>query len=465
MGELRQEMRNDTEAGAEEAEAWGRCLERLLEELQPRDFNTWIKPLQPHHDTDHRRLVLLAPNPYVQARVKEVYLERIAQLISEYAPSTGLDITVGSRNNAGDAGGPRRVGPKQRVRDNAEGKGRQGLNPNYLFDNFVEGRSNAIAKATALHMAESFGCSSSRHNPVLLYGGVGLGKTHLMHAVGNAILAKSPSARTMYLRSESFVNEMVDAVKRGGMQQFGRQYRSMQVLLIDDIQFFAAKARSQQELCHLFDDMVERGDQMVLTCDRHPRTLENLEEALTSRFLGGLAVKVEPPDVDTRATILQKKGEIEGIDVPSGVALYIAKRICSNVRELEGALQRVFAHSKFTDSPVTIDLVRRALQDLFAAQGRLITIERIQRTVAKHYGIDVGAMISSSRARVVTRPRQMAMCLAKELTNRSLPEIGHLFGGRDHTTVMHACNRVKVLRGDDQDLDDAYENLKRLITK
>ena len=443
--------------GGERA-AWRRCLERLEEELPSEDFNTYIRPLHGYYDEGCWRL--LAPNRWVRERVQGFYFGRIAELMSDMLPGGGLELTVGSREEDRAPGRPLRAGAKPRASE--VDIAHQGLNPAFLFDNFVVGKSNELAKAAASQVAANVG---KRYNPLLLYGGVGLGKTHLMHAVGNAILRGAPGTKALYLRSERFVDDMVRSIKMGTIQDTMRQYRLVEVLLIDDIQFFANKIRTQEEVFNVFNAVLESGHQMVLTCDRYPKEVEGLEERLKSRFVGGMTVVVDPPDLETRAAILQRKGNEEGLEIPSSVALYIAERIRSNVRELEGALKRVLAHATFTKSPVTNELVRRALHDLFAVHSRLITIEHIQKIVAGYYNIKQSDMLSKSRKRALARPRQLAMCLVKELTSHSLPEIGDRFGGRDHTTVMHACNRVTQLRDDIQDIAEDYKNLYRLITR
>ena len=450
-------MSDDIGAGLEPAQrGWRRCLERLEEELPSEEFNTWIRPLHGYHDRG--RLRLLAPNRYVRDRVEEDYLGRIAELVADSGDGDrGLELTVGSRGGDGRPGEPKRMGAKER--EAADGGG-NGLNPFYVFESFVEGKSNELAKAAATQVAANAG---KTYNPLLLYGGVGLGKTHLMHAVGNEIRAKHPDKKTLYVRSERFVNDMVQSIKTGTIQQVMQRYRTVDLLLIDDIQFFADKMRTQEEFFHVFNSVLERQHQMVLTCDRYPREVQGLEERLKSRFVGGLTVEVEPPDLETRAAILQKKGEAQGFEIPDDVALYIAERIRSNVRELEGALRRTLAHAEFTKSRVTKELVRRALQDLVAVQRRLTTIEHIQRTVAEYYKIKHADMLSKRRSRAIARPRQMAMCLARELTSHSLPEIADRFGGRDHTTVMYACEKMKQLREDDPDIGEDYKNLSRLL--
>ena len=335
------------------------------------------------------------------------------------------------------------------------------LNAEFVFDTFVEGKSNELAKAAALQVAENSGHS---YNPLLLYGGVGLGKTHLMQAVGNEILKKQPNAKVVYLHSQRFVQDMVKALQQGTMQDFMNHYRSVDALLIDDIQFFAKKLRSQEEFFHVFNALLERDHQMILTCDRYPREIEGLEERLKSRFVWGLTVEVEPPELETRVAILMKKAEAEQVELDPGVAFFIAERVRSNVRELEGALRRVIANARFTGRQISIDQVKRALRDLFAIQDRQISIDNIQRTTAEYFNIKLADLLSKRRNRTVARPRQMAMALAKELTNHSLPEIGDAFGGRDHTTVLHACRKVAELRESSSDIAEDYKNLSRLLS-
>ena len=335
------------------------------------------------------------------------------------------------------------------------------LNSEFSFDTFVEGKSNELAKAAALHAASAPGTS---YNPLLLYGGVGLGKTHLMQAVGNEILRRQPDARVVYLHSQRFVQDMVKALQQGTMQEFMQYYRSVDALLIDDIQFFAKKLRSQEEFFHVFNALLERGHQMVLTCDRYPREIDGLEERLKSRFVWGLTVEVEPPELETRVAILMKKAEAEQVHLDPAVAFFIAERIRSNIRELEGALRRVIANARFTGSPISVEQVKRALRDLFAIQDRQISIDNIQRTVAEYYNIKLADLLSKRRNRTIARPRQMAMALSKELTNHSLPEIGDAFGGRDHTTVLHACRKVAQLRESSADLAEDHKNLSRLLS-
>ena len=335
------------------------------------------------------------------------------------------------------------------------------LNEEFTFQTFVEGKSNEMAKAAAMQVAANAGKS---YNPLLLYGGVGLGKTHLMQAVGNCVKANNPRAKVVYLHSQRFVQDMVKALQQGTMDDFMQYYRTVDTLLIDDIQFFAHKLRSQEEFFHVFNALLERDSQMVLTCDRYPREIDGLEERLKSRFVYGLTQEVEPPELETRVAILMKKAEAEEVDLDPAVAFFIGERIRSNVRELEGALRRVIANARFTGSRITIDQVKRALRDLLAIQDRQISIDNIQRVVAEYYNIKISDILSKRRNRTIARPRQMAMFLAKELTNHSLPEIGEAFGGRDHTTVLHACKRIAELKEGSLDVSEDYRNLGRLLS-
>ncbi|EPG3439994.1 chromosomal replication initiator protein DnaA [Pseudomonas aeruginosa] len=335
------------------------------------------------------------------------------------------------------------------------------LNRTFTFENFVEGKSNQLARAAAWQVADNL---KHGYNPLFLYGGVGLGKTHLMHAVGNHLLKKNPNAKVVYLHSECFVADMVKALQLNAINEFKRFYRSVDALLIDDIQFFARKERSQEEFFHTFNALLEGGQQVILTSDRYPKEIEGLEERLKSRFGWGLTVAVEPPELETRVAILMKKAEQAKIELPHDAAFFIAQRIRSNVRELEGALKRVIAHSHFMGRPITIELIRESLKDLLALQDKLVSIDNIQRTVAEYYKIKISDLLSKRRSRSVARPRQVAMALSKELTNHSLPEIGVAFGGRDHTTVLHACRKIAQLRESDADIREDYKNLLRTLT-
>ncbi len=445
---------------------WQRCIDQLQGELSTQQFDTCIKPLQARRNND--RLELLAPNRYVRDQVNVAYLARINELLDQQGESGR---PVAAEVEIGDVG----LMPREPLRADGTGKkkkknrrlekiraGKQALNKTFTFDTFVEGKSNELAKAAALQVADQSGQS---YNPLLLYGGVGLGKTHLMQAVGNHIQRSSRRAHVVYVHSQGFVQDMVDALREGTMRQFAEFYRSSDALLIDDIQFFANKLRSQEEFFHLFNGLLERGHQMVLTCDRYPREIDGLEERLKSRFVWGLTVEVEPPELETRVAILMKKAEAERVQLDPAVAFFIGERIRSNVRELEGALRRVIANARFTGSMITIEQVKRVLRDLFAIQDRQISIGNIQRTVAEYYKIKNSDILSKRRNRNIARPRQMAMFLAKQLTNHSLPEIGEAFGGRDHTTVLHACRRIKGLMEEGAaELEEDHRNLSRLLS-
>ncbi len=437
---------------------WNRCIRDLQAELPEQQFNTWIRPLQAVEDG--RVLRLLAPNRFVVDWLQEHYLERILEIIDTSGAKTELVVEVGSREAPAPAKTSDRPVPSA-IRPPAATDVKPRLNPIFTFDNFVEGKSNQLARAAATQVAENPGKS---YNPLFIYGGVGLGKTHLMHAVGAAILARNPRARVAYVHSERFVGDMVRGLQHNRISEFKRSYRSLDALLIDDIQFFAGKERSQEEFFHTFNALLEGQRQIVLTCDRYPKEVHGLEERLKSRFGWGLTVSIEPPELETSVAILMSKAAAESVDLPEEAAFFIAKRIRSNVRELEGALRRVIANSRFTGRPITLEFAKEALRDLLALQARLVSIENIQKTVAEYFKIRVADLLSKRRNRSIARPRQIAMALAKELTNHSLPEIGDAFGGRDHTTVLHGCRRVVFLRENDKRIDDDYLNLLRTLT-
>ena len=472
---------------------WQKCVNRLRDELPSQQFNTWIRPLKA--STDSRSLTLFAPNRFIKDFVAEKYSERICALVRELQPDDALQIALeigpiavaavriepeasplaGIKQGLFDAGGVMERVPEvvraapllaQRrppsVLDGGAPVDHQHhLFENYTFDSFVEGKSNQLALAAARQVAENPGTS---YNPLFLYGGVGLGKTHLMHAVGNALKAHNPEAKVVYLHSERFVADMVKALQLNAITDFKRYYRSVNALLIDDIQFFAKKDRSQEEFFHTFNALLEGGQQMILTCDRYPKEIDGLEERLKSRFGWGLTVAVEPPELETRVAILMKKASEVRIDLPPDSAFFIAQRIRSNVRELEGALKRVIASARFLARPIDIELIKESLKDLLALQDRQVSMDNIQRTAAEYYKIKIADMMSRRRSRSVARPRQMAMALSKELTNHSLPEIGDSFGGRDHTTVLHACRKIKELRETNSDIREDYKNLLRTLT-
>jgi chromosomal replication initiator protein len=392
----------------------------------------------------------------VEEKDRASYLERISEYFDGTLDNTEVKLSVGGVKEAQ----PLRTETDTLIKPTSRITGHN-LNREFTFDTFVEGKSNEMARAAASHVANNSGRS---YNPLLMYGGVGLGKTHLMQAVGNEILRLKPDANVLYLHSQRFVQDMVKALQSGTMQDFMQYYRSIDALLIDDIQFFAKKLRSQEEFFHLFNSLLERGAQMILTSDKYPREIDGLEDRLKSRFVWGLTVEVEAPDLETRVAILMKKAEAEEVALDHEVAFFIAERIRSNVRELEGALRRVIASARFTGSRISIEQVRRALRDLFAIQDRQISIDNIQRTTAEYFNIKIGDLLSKRRNRSIARPRQLAMALAKELTNHSLPEIGDAFGGRDHTTVLHACRKVVELRGTSLDIAEDYKNLSRLLS-
>ncbi len=400
---------------------------------------------------------MLAPNRYVKNQVQVAYLERISELLDQLGdPANPVEVAL-------EIGQAEELERQPLRADGSSGQpaALHQLNNEFTFDTFVEGKSNELAKAAALQVAENAGKS---YNPLLLYGGVGLGKTHLMQAVGNYVRMNNPQAKVIYLHSQRFVQDMVKALQQGTMQEFIQFYRSVDALLIDDIQFFAKKLRSQEEFFHVFNGLLERGHQMVLTCDRYPREIDGLEERLKSRFVWGLTVAVEPPELETRVAILMKKAEAERVELDPAVAFFIGERIRSNVRELEGALRRVIANARFIGSRITIEQVKRALRDVLAIQDRQVSIDNIQRTVAEYYSIKISDILSKRRNRTIARPRQMAMYLAKELTNHSLPEIGEAFGGRDHTTVLHACRKIIELREANLDVAEDYKNLNRMLS-
>ncbi|MEX1033988.1 MAG: chromosomal replication initiator protein DnaA [Cellvibrionaceae bacterium] len=480
---------------------WNKCIAHLADELPSQQFNTWIRPLRVDPGASEV-LRLLAPNRFILDWVSEKFLNRIRELVSEQCADQPLTVALGVVNGqamtfqmaqslpggspALQAGEqnlsqtqtrtmPRALRTMEPFRGNgnvvkpsiqrAEVEGglqhRSYLNQNFTFTSFVEGKSNQLGLAAAHQVAENPGGS---YNPLFIYGGVGLGKTHLMHAVGNELLQKDPHAKVVYLHSERFVQDMIKALQLNAMNDFKRYYRSVDALLIDDIQFFAGKDRSQEEFFHTFNALLEGGQQIILTCDRYPKEINGLEERLKSRFGWGLTVAVEPPELETRVAILLKKAEESKMDLPHDAAFFIAQRIRSNIRELEGALKRVIANAHFMGRAIDVDLVREALKDLLALQDKQVSIDNIQRVVAEYYKIKVSDLLSKRRSRSVARPRQVAMALAKELTNHSLPEIGDAFGGRDHTTVLHACRKIKTLKEEDADIREDAKNLLRSLT-
>jgi len=498
---------------------WKLCASSLQGELPQQQFNTWIRPLQIDESAGPNELRLLAPNRFICDWVSEKFLTRIRELVNNYQQGNSLTVVIGilprpqaafQYNRAPTPPAPEPVAtpsfstpgrqvpmeayapsearvapvsssidsvpvkeavvessfdstPRQTQEAEVEGglKHSNYLNVSSTFATFVEGKSNQLGLAAARQVAENPG---GAYNPLFIYGGVGLGKTHLMQAVGNAMVARNPNAKVVYLHSERFVADMVKALQLNAINDFKRYYRSMDALLIDDIQFFAGKERSQEEFFHTFNSLLEGGRQIILTCDRYPKEINGLEERLKSRFGWGLTVAIEPPELETRVAILMKKAEQVGIDLPHEAAFFIAQRIRANVRDLEGALKRVIASANFTGRPIDVDLVREALKDLLALQDKQVGIDNIQRVVGEYYKIKINDLLSKRRSRSVARPRQVAMALAKELTNHSLPEIGEAFGGRDHTTVLHACRKIKELQEENADIREDMKNLLRSLT-
>nr|WP_226373285.1 chromosomal replication initiator protein DnaA [Pectobacterium aquaticum] len=459
---------------------WQQCLARLQDELPATEFSMWIRPLQA--ELSDNTLALYAPNRFVLDWVRDKYLNNINILLNDFCGTDAplLRFEVGSKPLVQTVSQPAqlhhtpvsvtrqqpvRTAPVRPSWDNspvqAEHTYRSNVNPKHTFDNFVEGKSNQLARAAARQVADNPG---GAYNPLFLYGGTGLGKTHLLHAVGNGIIARKPNAKVVYMHSERFVQDMVKALQNNAIEEFKRYYRSVDALLIDDIQFFANKERSQEEFFHTFNALLEGNQQIILTSDRYPKEINGVEDRLKSRFGWGLTVAIEPPELETRVAILMKKADENDIRLPGEVAFFIAKRLRSNVRELEGALNRVIANANFTGRSITIDFVREALRDLLALQEKLVTIDNIQKTVAEYYKIKVADLLSKRRSRSVARPRQMAMALAKELTNHSLPEIGDAFGGRDHTTVLHACRKIEQLREESHDIKEDFSNLIRTLS-
>lgn len=462
-----------------ESSSWEQCLGHLEQELSAQQFNTWIRPL--HAVVDEGELRLLAPNRFVRDWVNEHFADRIIQMVARLnggeSVNVHFDVGTRSRSVAAASPGPAAVskaaspdhgaaGNRASVPKAASGpvNGRRqghGLHKQFTFDYFVKGKCNQLACAAAEQVGENPG---GAYNPLFLYGGVGLGKTHLMHAAGNIIRQRKPDAKVVYLHSERFVTDMVRALQHNAIDDFKRFYRSVDALLIDDIQFFVGKERSQEEFFHTFNALLEDQQQVILTCDRYPKSVDGLEERLKSRFGWGLTAHIEPPELETRVAILKRKAELVNVKLPDDVSFFIAERVSSNVRELEGALRRVVANSQFTGRPITLEFAREALKDLLKVLDNKISIENIQKTVAEYYKLRVADLVSKRRNRSIARPRQVAMALAKELTEHSLPEIGDSFGGRDHTTVLHGCRKVEELRETDNGIQEDYRILLRTLT-
>lgn len=440
---------------------WDQCFSQLENNLSAQQFSTWIRPLQVViREND---IHLLAPNQFVRDWVSEHFLSDIQDILKSLTNNPPhLSIEIGSDKYTENANSSNRPDFNTSEKKPASPTKRSStLNPNFTFDNFVEGNSNQLARAASVQVALNPGDS---YNPMLIYGGVGLGKTHLMHAIGNGLIKQNPEANVVYLHSERFVADMVKALQHNRINEFKAYYRTVDALLIDDIQFFAKKERSQEEFFHTFNALLEGQKQIIMTCDRYPKEVEGLEDRLKSRFGWGLPVAIEPPELETRVAILLSKASLSGVDLPNEVAFFIAKRLPSNIRELEGALRRVIANASFTGKPITLDFAKEALRDLLALQAKLVTIDNIQKMVAEYYKIRMADLLSKKRSRSIARPRQMAMALCKELTNHSLPEIGDAFGGRDHTTVIHACRKIAELKEEELMIKEDFTNLLRTLT-
>lgn len=459
---------------------WDVCVEQLAAELTAEQLNTWIKPLQVEESA--QSIYLFAPNRFVKDWVSDRYLDRIQSFYSQHVGGTfHVSVRVGS-STGGDRRIPELASAAKADKNGLENKAHQSpaqmqdrepavvegsikhsnrLNSDFRFGNFVEGKSNQLARAAAQRVSEKPG---SEYNPLFLYGDTGLGKTHLMHAVGNQIRSQNSKAKIIYVHSERFVADMVKALQLNAIADFKRVYRNVDALLIDDIQFFAGKEKSQEEFFHTFNSLLEGGQQIILTSDRYPKEIDNMEDRLKSRFGWGLTVRLEPPELETRVAILINKAQEAGVELKRDCAFFIAQKVRSNVRDLEGALKRVLANAHFFGQTITLDFVRETLRDLIAVHDRQISLDNIQRMVADYFKIKISDLLSKRRNRSVARPRQVAMALCKELTDHSLPEIGEAFGGRDHTTVLHACRKIKELCDTDLAIRDDYSNLLKALT-
>jgi len=429
-------------------EFWNKCSEKLENKLSQEDFNTWIRPLK--GNLNKNTLEIVAPNDFILNYVETNLSDEIMEMIkSQSKKDISLVFKTLTKETFVD-----------KYSNNKKSEDTK-LVPSYVFDTFVEGKSNHVALAASKQVALN---PKGDYNPLFIYGGVGLGKTHLMHAVGNEILKNEPNKRIVYVHSEKFVSDMVKALQLGAMNEFKSFYRNADALLIDDIQFFAGKEQSQEEFFHTFNALLDRNNQMILTCDKYPKEIDGLEERLKSRLGWGLPVIIDPPELETRAAVLLQKASSMGVSLPNDCAIYIAQRIRSNIRELEGALKRVVANARFTNQEIDLALVKDALKDLFVISAKMVSIENIQKTVAEYYNIKLSDLLSKRRSRSITRPRQLAMALTKELTRHSLPEIGEAFNGRDHTTVLHACKKIAELRKESPSHEEDYRNLTRALT-
>jgi chromosomal replication initiator protein len=442
------------------SDLWRRCLERLEGDVSAEDLHTWLMPLQARDDADG--LQLFAPNSYTLDTVRERYLARIETVLQQlHGAAWPVRLEVGSNSARPPAPAKTAAAPVARVAASSAVPFTHNLDPHYTFETFVEGKSNQLGKAAAMQVATNPGRA---YNPLLLYGGTGLGKTHLMHAAGNLMRERNPDCKVMYLRSEQFVGSMIEALRAKSMDEFKRRFRSVDALLIDDIQFFAGKDTTQEEFFHTFNALFESKQQIILTCDRYPKEVDKLEPRLKSRLGWGLSVAIEPPDFETRAAILLAKAHEKGVAVDENVAMLLAKRIRSNVRDLEGALNTLAARANFYGKPITTDFAEETLRDLLATHAQAITVPNIQKITAEYFNVRLQDLLSKRRVRSLARPRQIAMTLSKELTEHSLPEIGEAFGGRDHTTVMHACKTIRKFIEIDPRMRQDWEQLIRILT-
>ncbi|GAB4211485.1 MAG: chromosomal replication initiator protein DnaA [Rhodoferax sp.] len=446
---------------------WQNCLEQLAQELPAQQFQTWIKPLDAQVQDDWSRVTLTVANRFKLDWIRAQYSTRLTRVLSALAgQSVTLELALAARPpsvasarpaaraTSDDAPAP------QSTRDSASPTHRNQLNPALNFDTLVEGSANRMARAAAMHVANTPGVL---YNPLFIYGGVGLGKTHLMHAIGNQLLVQQPHAKVLYLHAEQFVTDVVKAYQRKAFDEFKAHYHSLDLLLIDDVQFFANKERTQEEFFNAFEALLAKNSHIVMTSDTYPKGLTSIHQRLVSRFDAGLTVAIEPPELEMRVAILINKALAEGSAMPEEVAFFVAKNVRSNVRELEGALRKVLAYARFNQKEVSIALAREALRDLLSIQNRQIGVENIQKTVADYYKIKVADMFSKKRPASIARPRQIAMYLAKELTQKSLPEIGELFGGRDHTTVLHAVRKIAAERQQVTELNQQLHVLEQTL--
>lgn len=457
---------------------WPTCLERLEAELSAQQFTTWIKPLRCEPGAEG--WVLLAPNRFVLQFIKDRFLARIEALASEVLGEPALlELKIGAPvkveppalTSVSSPSTPQAPQPPSSPTSpssrpsavQAIGGGHEStrLNPSFTFESLVTGKGNQLARAAAMQIADNPG--DPAYNPLFVYGGVGLGKTHLVQAIGNHVFQKNPKARIRYIHAERYVADIMRAYQHKAFDEFKRYYHSLDLLLIDDIQFFAGKNRTMEEFFYAFNALIEGGKQVIMTCDTFPKQIEGMDERLISRFSWGLTVEIQPPELEMRVAILMKKAEADNLKLDNNVAFFIAQNVRSNVRELEGALKRVVAYSRFTSQAIELELVKEALKDILAAGNRVISVETIQKTVADYYKIKLADMHSKKRSRDIARPRQIAMALAKELTQLSLPNIGDAFGGRDHTTVLHACKTIAEMRTTDSVIERDYNALLQML--